>query len=416
MKYKLFSAIGPLFSKAIQLTTVIWLFGLLVLTNGCVSSGNATSKNGGKAGTSGEVSFTKEVLTDEFIAEGVAVGDVNRDGKTDVLAGAYWFEAPNWQKHKLAPPQKFFYDKGYSNAFVSQAMDVNLDGWVDFVRIGFPGKEAVWYENPRKKEGHWPEHKIHDAVGNESAGFADVDGDGKLDLIGSNSAVGQMTWFKSPVSKNNLSWQKFTVSKEKSPGSEPFSHGLGLGDINKDGRNDFLIKEGWWEAPANPQQPDWAFHPANLGEACAQMYAYDFDQDGDQDVVSSSAHSLGIWWYEQSQNEQGSPQWNKHLISDKFTQTHGLALVDINSDGNPDLVTGKRYFAHMGKDPGEFEPPVLYWFEFKPGKNPVWVPHLIDDNSGVGVHVVTQDITRDGLTDIIVANKKGVFVFKQARK
>ena len=70
----------------------------------------------------------------------------------------------------------------------------------------------------------------------------------------------------------------------------------------------------------------------------------------------------------------------------------------------------------MGKDPGEYEPPVLYWFEFKPGKTPTWVPHLIDDSSGLGVHVVTQDITRDGLTDIITANKKGVFVFTQVRK
>jgi hypothetical protein len=284
------------------------------------------------------------------------------------------------------------------------------------VRIGFPGQEAVWYENPQKKGGHWTEHKIHDTVGNESAGFADVDGDSRLDLLGGNSAIGQMTWFKPPVSRDNLKWQKYTVSKEKSPGSEPFSHGLGLGDMNLDGRADIIIREGWWEAPANRQQPDWTFHPANLGEACAQMYAYDFDQDGDQDVVSSSAHSLGIWWYEQTKDEQGTTQWSRHLISDQFTQTHGLALADMNSDGHPDLVTGKRFFAHMGKDPGEYEPAVLYWFELKPGKNPTWIPHLIDNNSGVGVNVIARDITQDKRIDVIIANKKGVMVFKQERK
>jgi hypothetical protein len=389
---------------------------LLLLINGCASSGNQASNKKNQAAPAEQISFTKQTLTNEFIAEGAAVGDVNRDGKIDVLAGAYWFEAPNWEKHELAPPQKFFYDKGYSNAFVSQAMDVNLDGWVDFVRIGFPGKEAVWYENPQKKTGHWPVHKIHDAVGNESAGFADVDGDGKLDLLFGNSAKKQITWMKAPVSKEDLNWQIFPVSKENTPGSDPFSHGLGLGDINQDGRKDIIIREGWWEAPKNPQQPDWTFHAANLGEACAQMYTYDFDEDGDQDVVSSSAHALGIWWYEQSKNEQGTDQWTRHLISNKFTQTHGLALVDINTDGHPDLVTGKRYFAHMGKDPGEFESPVLYWFELKPGKNPTWVPHLIDNNSGVGVHVIAEDITRDGLIDIVIGNKKGVFVFKQERK
>ncbi|HEY4156227.1 MAG TPA: hypothetical protein VGM24_12390, partial [Puia sp.] len=75
--------------------------------------------------------------------------------------------------------------------------------------------------------------------------------------------------------------------------------------------------------------------------------------------------------------------------------------------------TGKRYFAHNGNDPGAFEPAVLFWFEFKPGKSPVWIPHRIDDNSGVGLQVVVKDMNRDGFPDIIIANKKGVFLFER---
>jgi hypothetical protein len=393
---------------------ILYFFCLLFSAGACTAPGKTSARKPAPA-KGADISFTKQVLLQEFIAEGAAVGDVNRDGKTDVLAGAYWFEAPHWQKHELTKPEQFFYDKGYSNAFISQAMDVNLDGWLDFVRIGFPGKEALWFENPQGKSGHWPVHTIHGTVGNESAGFFDVDGDGKLDILGSNSARGQMTWFKAPGSKDDITWQPFPISKQKSPGSEPFAHGLGLADINNDGRRDVLIKEGWWEAPGDPRQPDWTFHPASLGPACAQMYAYDLDADGDQDVVSSSAHQLGIWWHEQNPGKTGN-QWTTHLISDKFTQTHSLAFTDINSDGHPDLVTGKRYFAHMGKDPGEYEPPVLYWFELVPGKNPAWVPHLIDDDSGAGVHLITEDINQDQLLDIVVANKKGVFVFIQQRK
>ncbi|MDQ3395831.1 MAG: VCBS repeat-containing protein [Bacteroidota bacterium] len=399
-----------------KITLSIFSLPFLLLIAGCFSRNGAVNQQDKSSIGADSIYFTKHVLTEDFIAEGVAVGDVNRDGKIDILAGAFWFEAPDWKKHELDQPEKYYYDKGYSKAFESYAMDVNLDGWIDFVRIIFPGKEAVWFENPKGNDGYWAAHTIHTSVEMNQLALFDVDGDGKMKLLGGNSSLNQMNYFKAPVSKDNLEWQQYTISKQNSPGSEPFSHGLGMGDMNNNGRRDVIIKEGWWEAPEDPRQKDWEFHPADLGEASAQMYAYDFDGDGDQDVVSSSAHALGIWWHEQKQDGQGNVIWERHLISDKFTQTHALAFIDINSNGLPDLVTGKRYFAHMGKDLGGTEPAVLYWFEFIPGTNPKWIPHLIDNDSGVGVQVVTEDINNDGLVDIVIANKKGVFFFEQERK
>lgn len=362
------------------------------------------------------ITFKKHILTHDFLAEGVGVGDVNNDGLIDVMAGAFWFEAPDWTMHQLTKPMKFEYDKGYSNAFVSQGMDVNHDGWVDFVRIGFPGKEVMWFENPKNKGGIWKSHAIYPTLGNESAGFYDLDGDGNLEIIGGNSSTGEIIWIKAPESTENLEWKVYTVSRKDSPGAAPFSHGLGVSDMNSNGRNDIIVKEGWWESPEDPRSPDWKFHPANLGEASAQMYAHDFNGDGMKDVLSSSAHELGVWWHQQIKDQNGEVSWKTHYIDSTYTQTHGVAFVDVNSNGLPDFITGKRFFAHMGSDPGGMDPPYLYWYEFFPGQNPQWIPHRIDTDSGVGVHVVAEDITGDGLVDIIIANKKGVFVFEQERK
>lgn len=361
------------------------------------------------------VQFKKHVITNDFISEGVAIGDINKDGKIDIIAGAYWFEAPEWVRHEIAKGETFLVNGGYSNSFLNYSMDVNYDGWTDLISIDFPGKAAMWYENPKNKSGYWKTHLVYPSVGNESPAFVDVDSDGNIDLLCADSDNKKMVWVRAPVSGKEKSWTAFVISNDSLRGTHKFTHGLGFGDVNRDNRPDVLIKDGWWEAPADPQESNWEFHAADFGEDCSQMYTMDLDGDGDQDVISASAHKYGIWWHEQVRTATGEITWKRHEINNKFSQTHGLALVDINGDGHPDLVTGKRYFAHHGHDPGGGEPAVLYWFEFKPGKEPTWIPHKIDNNSGVGLQVVAQDITNDNLVDIVIANKKGVFLFEQLK-
>jgi len=367
-----------------------------------------------------DAQFKKHTLTNDFISEGVTVGDVNKDGKLDVLAGCVWFEAPDWKRHQIFPDRVYNGGKEYSKSFLNYAMDVNQDGWVDQVIIGFPGTPGVWYENPKNKDGYWKRHDIMNSVGigNESPNFVDVNGDGRIDILCADINTQQMVWLSPPTKKGDTVWTRYPISAVKANGTDKFSHGLGLGDINADGRADVIIKSGWYEAPVDRKQPDWTFHPADLGEDCSEMYAYDFNGDGLVDVVSASAHRYGIWWHEQVKDAQGNISWKLHEISKDFSETHGLALVDMNGDGAPDLVTGKRFFAHndTNTDPGSHEPAVLYWFEFKPGKDPSWIPHLIDDQSGVGLHVVIRDMNKDKKNDIIIGNKKGVFYFENLMK
>src|SRR4051812_34448202 len=122
-------------------------------------------------------------LSEEFFAEGSAVGDLNRDGVPDVIAGPYWYEGPAFgARHELYAPVAFDPMK-YSDNFFAFVADFNADGWNDILVIGFPGKDASWLENPGTTNAAWQRHAVFAQVDNESPGYGDLLGDGHPVLI-----------------------------------------------------------------------------------------------------------------------------------------------------------------------------------------------------------------------------------------
>jgi len=389
--------------------------------------------------------FKKIRITDQFWAEGAAIADFNRDGQMDVVSGPFWYEGPDFKKrHEIRPATASFKRKksdgteetvpgfegalgennAYSECFLTYTYDFNQDGWPDVIVYGFPGKEAAWYENPKGKEGHWERHVVLDVLDNESPALLDVTGDGKPEIL--CCSKGYLGYAEADWKNPAAPWKFHPVSPKGD--YQRFTHGIGCGDINGDGRIDILEKDGWWEQPASlANDPVWTKHPFHFADAAAQMLVYDVNGDGLNDVITSiNAHGYGLSWYEQVK-EDGKITFREHVILNKdatpnqqgvaFSQLHSLALMDMDGDGLKDIVTGKRFWAHgkNGPDPDSNGEAVLYWFKLvrpAPGKAE-FIPHLIDNDSGVGTEVTVGYISNKRYPDVVVGNKKGVFVFEQ---
>lgn len=381
-----------------------------------------------------QITWKRQQLHGDFYSEGAAIGDINGDGKPDVVAGPFWWEGPAFEKKHAYYEPKIFSINGYSDNFFAYVHDFDADKKNDILILGFPGKEARLYLNPGTHDDKpWPMHIVADVVDNESPVFTDITGDGKPEIVCSTG--GKFGWFAPNWAKPTEKWPFVAVTDDLKVAK--FTHGLGAGDVNGDGKLDLLEARRWWEQPPNPDpraqvpMPMWTQHnfAAGVGGG-AQMFAYDFDGNGTNDVFTSlAAHRYGVAVFLQTKNkEPGAANWTRVMLASEqpqdndygivFSQPHAAFLADIDGDGIKDIVTGKRYWAHNGHDPDERGHRVIYWYQTKrDGKGGVdFVPHLIDSNTGVGVDVQVGDVNGDKLPDIVVGNKAGVFILTQERK
>ena len=377
-----------------------------------------------------EITWQRKQLHGDFYSEGAAIGDINGDGKPDIVAGPFWWEGPAFEKKHAYYEPKIFNINGYSDNFFAYVLDFNGDKKNDILILGFPGKEARLYLNPGTQDDKpWPMSIVADVVDNESPTFTDITGDGKPEIVCSTG--GKFGWFAPDWSNPTAKWPFVAVSEDMKVAK--FTHGLGVGDVNGDGKLDLLEARRWWE---HKDSGLWEQHnfAAGVGGG-AQMFAYDFDGNGTNDVFTSlQAHRYGVAVYlQQKKTENGEqrtengPNWKQIMLASEqpqdndygivFSQPHCAALADINGDGIQDLVVGKRYWAHNGHDPDEHGPRVVYWYETKrDGKGGVdFIPHLADANSGGGTDITVGDVNGDGLPDIVSANKAGVFILTQHR-
>jgi hypothetical protein len=373
--------------------------------------------------------YRKITLNDQFFSEGATFGDINKDGHLDAVSGPYWWAGPDFKaRHEYYTPNPWD-PLRYSDNFFAFTHDFNGDGWTDILVLGFPGIDASWFANPGAKGGPWRRHVVLLPVDNESPTFGKILGNDKPPalLCTSRGQIGYATYEpKDPV-------RPWTFHPITPPGAwQRFTHGLGFGDVNGDGRNDILEKDGWWEQPASlAGDPVWKQHkfafspgPGPVSRGGAQMYVYDVNNDGRGDVITSiHAHGFGLSWFEQTRSTDGVISFKEHPITSskeselingvQFAQLHAIDLADFDGDGVLDILTGKRWWAHGPT--GDAQPtaaPVLYAFLLRRNADGTasYVPHLIDDTTGIGTQVFAADVNGDSRPDIVVGNKRGTAV------
>ncbi|MCL6545217.1 MAG: DUF1080 domain-containing protein [Bryobacteraceae bacterium] len=362
-------------------------------------------------------------------SECASVADFNRDGKLDIAAGRHLYLAPDWRKISD------FRDGAETNGPETDnnsefAMDVNQDGWPDVVSSGWMRMRGVyWYENPGKEwfasgdKTRWKAHRIHSALSLEGVIHGNIAGRGDHDILVNHWALvkGQgLTWLEH---LDRAPW-----FREHVLGPEGEGHGNGLGDINGDGRNDIVTPTGWWENPPRAAEDKWIWHPDYKfegGPASHPILVYDVNGDGWNDIIIGASHTYGLAWLEQSVSG-GKRTFTHHWLDTDFGGFHTMAMGDLDGDGRPDLVTGKRLFPHHGRDIGEFDPLFLFWYRIHPGgrweRHPLsyshlpWYPTVDTGNPppnyaiGAGMKLNVADMDGDGRLDVVATGKSGLYI------
>ena len=353
------------------------------------------------------VKFEKRLIADERY-ESAGVFDVDNDEVLDIVSGAYWYEGPGFErKHFIGEVRA---DGEYFDDFSTIPLDINGDGYLDFVTGGWWGKTLRWRENPGPKGGEWAEHVIAECGNVETTRAWDVDGDGQVEIV-PNTPMGPLVAYKLAQDGSGKGSGRFSAHMvyESEQG-----HGVGFGDINGDGRGDFVLANGWLEAPEDPLGGRWRFHREfELGSASVPILVVDVNGDGLSDLIVGQAHDYGLDWWEQRRSGSSKREWVKHPIDPYNSQYHDMQWVDIDGDGVCELVTGKRYRAHCDNDPGAFDPVGIYYFKWN-GES--FSKQVVDYGpariaTGLGIMFATADLRGTGRLDIVAPGKDGLYVF-----
>ena len=326
-----------------------------------------------------------------------ALGDLTGDGRPEFVMGVsggqiyvYEYQSPErWVRYRIGENSPS--DVGLA------LLDVDRDGRLDLVTGG------AWYRNggslsqPFERIVFDPKLRgVHDMA------VADLDGDGRLDVVCLSDRA-DLRWYRIPDDPREP-WEMISIGP-------PVHAGLAVGDLNGDGAPDVVRTNVWFEnqergrkwvehpiGPSTPPPPD--FRPKFAFDA-TKARVVDMNGDGRNDVVFTDAEIPGgkIWWME---NKDGrGTVWQRHDVfvpqpnQPRRGAFHSLVVADFTGDGALDIFSAEMEWVRGAA------PPRWYIWENVDGRGHQWREHVILDVNLGGHECVAGDVTGDGKLDIL---------------
>ena len=125
-------------------------------------------------------------------------------------------------------------------------------------------------------------------------------------------------------------------------------------------------------------------------------------------------HDYGLYWLKQRRDEEGARTWSRQAVDESWSQAHGLTLADLDSDGVMEVVTGKRRYAHNGKDPGGKEELIICAYRYDKSASKFTREVLSEGGEvGAGHYPIVVDIDADGDMDVVLPGKSGLYLLRR---
>ena len=323
----------------------------------------------------------------------VNAADVDGDGDMDVLGAGKladqiaWWEnldgvGTSWQKNWIA-----VYFNGASSVY---AVDIDNDSDMDVLGAGCNIDQIMLWENTNGLGSLWTQHAVDESYhGARSVYAADMDGDQDYDVLGASSEKNDISWWEN-VNGTGSEWTHHAIDEDCYN-----AQSVSASDLDGDGDADVLgakWAEGnvyWWENN-NGLGTSWIEHCIDSDfEQASEVHGVDIDSDGDLDILGAARQSNEVTWWENT-NGSGS-DWSEHLICDNLDYAYTVSASDLDGDGDMDVVGGG------------YEADEVRWWENATGSGAVWIEHLLDSDIDGPVSVYAEDLNCDGICDILGA-------------